>query len=306
VQYFPPNLPVIQPRPRQAQTKFTRRVREEIGKLFERQKLGPLRTALSGRLSKDSLPGTPLESLLLPLQESLSIESSIRTLLESSIRTLHAATRDCLQQLSGQDPGATQAVKTGATDVLGWLVLLAVSEDWLQKNAEQWEHLLNTQYIEIPLKTETGAAVVVARLREHPARFKKDCVPVDGAYRITVGELELGVDEDDALRELKELIWSAVCEEPLPHLFDEDADIMLKSTLEFRNDDGEHYYITIPASRYPSVAGSVSLLTRLSRDLPYLGAFLIGVENSDRVLVIEEPRFVALVQEFFRMLRKFP
>jgi hypothetical protein len=48
---------------------------------------------------------------------------------------------------------------------LGWLVLLAVSEDWLQKNAGQWEHLLNAQYIEIPLRYEESTEVVIARLR---------------------------------------------------------------------------------------------------------------------------------------------
>jgi hypothetical protein len=192
---------------------------------------------------------------------------------------------------------------------LGWLVLLAVSEDWLQKNAGQWEHLLNAQYIEIPLRYEESTEVVIARLRKHPARYipRQDSIRIDGANRVILGELELGLAQEDQLVELKKLIWSAIFNDSKPpHPFDRDAEIYLNSTLEFRNQDGEHYYITIPTSRYRSAGGDVTLLARLSRDLPYLGAFLIGVENGDQVLVIEEPRFVALVQEFFRMLRKYP
>ena len=106
--------------------------------------------------------------------------------------------------------------------------------------------------------------------------------------------------------EIKKLIWSTVFNDPKPpDPFDQDAEIRLNSTLEFRNQDVGHYYITIPASRYHSAGGDADPLARLSRDLPYLGAFLMGVENGDQVLVIEEPRFVALIQEFFRMLRKF-
>lgn len=286
--------------PQQAQTEFTKQIRQELGKLLGQKKLTPLLMDLPGCLSKDGQQEIRPECVLLPPQGSFSVESSIRT--------LHFAVKKCLERLGDQDRGAIPDIKDKITDVLGQLILLAVSEEWLQKNAEQWEHLLKTQYIEIPLKTEAGVEVVVARLHKHQAHIRqKDGSRIDGANRIIVGDLELGIADDDRLIELKKLIWSTVFNDPKPpDPFDRDAEINLNSTLEFRNQDGEHYYITVPANRYRSVSGDASLLARLSHDLSYLGAFLIGVENGDQVLVIEEPRFMALIQEFFRMLRKYP
>lgn len=300
-QYFLANPPVIPSRLQEAEDEFTQQVRKELHKLFSHRKLAPLLTDLPSCLSKDGQQEIPPEYILVPPQGSFSIEKSIRT--------LHTAVKECLERLSDQDKGAIPEIKDKVTNVLGWLVLLMISEDWLQKNAGQWERLLKTQCIEIPLKTETGIEVVIARLHKHQARYirRQDSIRVDGANRIALDELELGFAQEDQLIDLKKLIWSAIFNEPKPpHPFDRDAEINLNSTLEFRNQDGEHYYITVPANRYRSVGGDTAFLTRLSRDLPYLGAFLMGVENGDQVLVIEEPRFVALVQEFFRMLRKYP
>jgi hypothetical protein len=268
--------------------------------LLSQKKLAPLLVDLPGCLSKDGQQEIRPECVLLPPQGSFSVESSVRT--------LHAAVKKWLERLGDQDRGAIPDIKDKITDVLGQLVLLAVSEEWLQKNAEQWEHLLKTQYIEIPLRTEAGVEVFVARLHKHQAHIRqKDGSRIDGANRIIVGDLELGIVDDDRLIELKKLIWSAIFNDPKPpDPFDRNAEICLNSTLEFRNQDGEHYYITVPASRDCSVGGDATNLAHLSRDLPYLGAFLIGIENGDQVLVIEEPRFVALIQEFFRMLRKYP
>ena len=297
---YPPESPPSRSPPQQAQTEFTQQLRQELGKLLSQKKLAPLFVDLPGCLSKDGQQDIRPECVLLPPQGSFSVESSVRI--------LHAAVKKCLERLGDQNRGAIPDIKDKITDVLGQLILLAVSEEWLQKNADQWERLRKSQYIEIPLKTDAGVEVVVARLHKHQAHIRqKDGSRIDGANRIVVGDLELGITQDDRLIELKKLIWSAIFNDPKPpDPFDRYAEIHLNSTLEFRNQDGEHYYITVPASRYRSVGGDATLLARLSRDLSYLGAFLIGIENGDQVLVIEEPRFVALIQEFFRMLGKYP
>lgn len=142
----PPESPPNRSSPQQAQTEFTQQVRQELGKLLSQKKLAPLLVDLPGCLSKDGQQEIRPECVLLPPQGSSSVESSVRT--------LHAAVKKCLERLGDQDRGAIPDIKDKITDVLGQLILLAVSEDWLQKNAEQWEHLLKTQYIEIPLKIE--------------------------------------------------------------------------------------------------------------------------------------------------------
>lgn len=136
-QYFPSNPPAVRSPPQQAQTEFTKQVRQELGKLLSQKKLAPFLVDLPGFLSKDGQQDIRPECVLLPPQGSFSVESSVRI--------LHAAVKKCLERLGDQDRGAIPDIKDKITDVLGQLILLAVSEEWLQKNAEQWEHLLKTQ-----------------------------------------------------------------------------------------------------------------------------------------------------------------
>lgn len=108
---------------RKKQTEFTKQVRQELGKLLSQKKLAPLLVDLPGCLSKDGQQEIPPECVLLPPQGSFSVESSVRT--------LHASVKKCLERLGDQDRGAIPDIKDKIADVLGQLVLLAVSEEWL-------------------------------------------------------------------------------------------------------------------------------------------------------------------------------
>ncbi len=121
-----------------------------------------------------------------------------------------------------------------------------------------------------------------------------------------LGELELGLHHHDALIQVKKLIWNRVhrtTEAPEP--FDALAEDDLKSTLEIRYRRGESYYVLIPPRDTGALAGNTTLLHLLRQDLPYLGAFLIGVNTGEQVLVMNEARLMVLIREFLLMLRNY-
>ena len=79
----------------------------------------------------------------------------------------------------------------------------------------------------------------------------------------------------------------------------------LKETLAIRYERGENYYVIIPAQQDGSTVDDNVILNQLKRDFPHLGAFLIGSETEDQILVIPERRLVVLIREFLLMLRDY-
>lgn len=232
--------------------------------------------------------------LLVPLQAEFNIKSSIDE--------LHSVVETCLQRLVDQGSSAVPDVVSGATDLLGWLVLLAVSETWLQEKAELLDLLLSADHIAIPLETEAGTEVVFARLRaKKPAKLtlNNDGFQVLNPKRLEWAELELGFIGTDRMTEIYKLIWKKVMESDLLTLGKGELQ-QLKETLEIRYERGDNYYIII---RAPSDENTI--LMQLRKDFKHLCAFLIGVKAGEEVLVISEARLVVLIREFLLMLRKY-
>ena len=286
-----------------SQHAFTQRVRQEVGQLLLRPALRPLRDHLAAQATAADQRDNP-ETLLAPLDETFSIDDSLRI--------LRQATRECRRQLAeqGADAVAAQELNARALGVFGWLVLLTVSERWAQdklgpqtRSVEQhFQTLLGATYLALPVETEAGAQVVEARLREQPAALELDSQGFDpiSPFRVRLGHFERGIDLDDQLRQVKELIWNTVfkgTDEPLREPF-------LKEILEIRYQDGKSYYVMLPAVSGGAAAGQERLLRLLRRDLPHLGTFLIGLETGEQVLVMNESRLWALTSEFLRVLQE--
>ncbi len=182
----------------------------------------------------------------------------------------------------------------------------ASERDGSHERGPHFQQLLGVDSIALPLETGVGTEVVEARLRRHHAAFTLDRnqVNVVSPKHVRIGDLELDLDHRDALTEIKKLIWNTVHETTnAPAVFGALEDEDLKSTLEIRYQRNESYYVVIPASLAGSFAGGTALLHLLRRDFPYLGAFLIGVDTGEQVLVMSEARLQVWIREFFRMLR---
>lgn len=289
---------------RKKQIEFARRVREEIDKLFadRKIKLRALRDLLlerSAALQPDRTPPNSPGDLLVPRQTAFDVKSSIDD--------LHSTVETCLQQLSDQGSSEVSAIVSGATEVLGWLALLAVSETWLQEQSGLLDRLLIADHVSIPLQTDVGTEVVFARLRaKRPARLTldKDGVQIFNPNRLEWVQLELGISRTDRIMEIRKLIWKEIMKSDAPSFGQGELE-ELKETLQTRYERGESYYIIIRNSSNSSVVSDDAILMQLRSDFPHLCAFLIGAQTDERVLVVPERRLVVLVREFLLMLRKY-
>lgn len=302
-QYFPVSPPKDQKRDEQAQAEFFRQVRQGIANKLQSDKFGILRD----ELLKGQPVGTKPEEALIPSSEKISVESSIRQ--------LHHAVRACLetlteQALSGLDRNKRNKtrlneIKNSAPDVLGWLVLMTVREEWVNQGLNPAD-MANMQRLQIPIATDTGIEVFNARLRGHRAEFKlADGVWVRGKSRLNMGALEVGLNPSnstkvDPLQEIKQLICMAIHKKVAPNLI-----AQLSYTLEKRLEDGESYYLIVSSDELSVLATDVALRKRLRTELPHLGIFVRSGKMDGQVFVILEDHLEVLVREFLRMLDKF-
>ena len=257
--YFPSNLPGTLPelRPPQGQNECAQHVRRQLGQWLNRQKLRALRECLTQRAAERHLANAqhlnPVD-LLIPQQGPISVESAVNE--------LHAATESCLQGLTDQNSPAVPDIVNGATSLLGWLVLLAVSDAWLQDALAPLESLLKAERISIPVTTEAGTEVVVSRLHTHQARLAlgEDGFRVFNPNRLHWAELEIGPVRSDRLTEIQRLIWKTVMKSDVL-AFGQGEVEELKETLALRYERGENYYVIIPAQQDGStVADNATLI----------------------------------------------
>lgn len=281
----------------QTRSAFTEKVSKEIDKLLSWPRLSELRKGLS---RGQQAPGNPLEALI-PLQPSFDVTNSIDV--------LHRATESWLEQLHGQGANTREALEDART-LLGWLVLLAVREEWLREQTDLRDRLLNAEYVAIPVETEVGTDVVVARLYECQAKPELDTQnsrvfnprQIDWA---NWSRLEAGIVQQDRLTELRKLVWKTVMKYDPPADFGAGQSEELKETLAIRYKRGDHYYIIISVPSGGSSVADNSLFKQLRYEFPHLFAFLIGTGSGEEVLVMPERRLVVLVREFLLMLRKY-
>ena len=213
-----------QARRQQARRDFTQHVRQKIKPLLDRKKLRRLRESLLEQFADRENQHGP-ERLLVPYQEGFDIDQSIYG--------FRQATQQCLQRLADEESlNVTEAAKS-AIDIFGWLVLLAVSDTWLQKKPELLERLKKADHIEIPVSTPAAGEVAIASLHDHQARFKMDEQRMaHGKHQIGWGELEMGLTHNDSVTEIKKLIWKTVLKVDAPGPFTKTEDQDLQAELE--------------------------------------------------------------------------
>lgn len=296
----PPDPPPIPSPSISVHTELVKKARQEISTLLKKQKLTSLRKCLleqaKERQLNDNLPEDP--AYLLVPEGVFSVEQSLED--------LHQATQKCLEKLRDQDSDLVSAVISNAPDLLGWLVVLAVSETWLQEEAELAERLLNANHVAVPIKTKAGTEVVFSRLCSHAAKLElgDDGVSVFSPRQLAWPNLEMGIDQKDRLNEIKKLIWKAVMKTTVTGEFSQDHEDRLRERLAVRYGRGEGHYLIISHSADSAKTIDAVILNQLRNDLPHLVPFMIGTKSGNQVFVIGEFTLEALVGEFFLLLQR--
>jgi hypothetical protein len=276
--------------------RFRTRVRESIQAELERPGLGPLRAALAAKLS--ALPGADAGALATNL---------CRKDTKTAVRGLRAAVDEALKA-PAQSAEARAALNEPARALLGWLVLLSVREDWLQGRLGPGPDPDQVMEVRLPVETEAGTEVLVARLDESPARFATDPkgMRVYGGRHAMAGSSipEVGLSDADQANEIKRAIWKAVFKATPSAPWSAEMDQELDETLDVRRDTGEGHYITVRLSNPGEPLTLPAVCAALHRDLPHLQLVFLQAPGGEEVLLIPERTLQVLIREFLRTLEE--
>lgn len=212
---------------------------------------------------------------------------------------LHPAARKCLAKL---DAGRSEfdELWSAAKSLLGWLTLLAVSNDWIE---EQDDKLAASPDLAFELMVDTlcGVEIVSARFRQLAPRL--DAAPgeaeVLGGDAIGFPGLPTGTGDDYALERLLLAIWRCVFpESPREALTDKDLR-NLASTLKNREKNKtNHYYIPVSEGEACPLSRPDFRQKLLAR-LPGIPVIYLRSSGLSRALIVEdELDFMAIIREF--------
>lgn len=274
------------------EAEFLGMVRTEIGKLLRTPNLQPLSNLLqAGSALKDP------EEILVPLDvTSLDIIHQIDM--------LHDATRDIFWLLM-EEHRPIPVVE--AKQVLEWLLLLAVRDDWVQANTPSKAFSSTKSSKSIAEKYSCWAEICEARLRLKRPRLELE--PGSNPIKITAPnrifdyeELEKGLNYEDQFNELLRIMYMKIMmREPY---FNENWKAKLPYAIKQRLEGEEYYYVTIP---YKIYAKTLFKLTRheLGEILKLFDVFVYGATENSNALNVPENALLAVTREYLRLLRRF-
>ena len=269
---------------------FIQKVRHKVKSILETGK--PAALALRGALLKNQPPGLAPEQVLIPNHDSISPESAIREW-RKAVQASLEQTREHLAE-----------IKQCASDIMGWLILLCVDGIRLQQDRVSFIDLDKATEIIIPVKTQAGTEVFVARLQERSAKFQlKGTDKALGEGYVDPADLELGLLKPDCLLEIQKLVYIQVFKKG-PALSDDWLG-RLRHTLELDDEDkNKMYYLTLPRTRHSEL---IDTIKQLKADLPHLRILITGTSDSggDSILIMDESRLEALVLAFLTTLAEF-
>ena len=261
---------------------FIDKVREKIKEILDTEKPGAmaLRAALLSGHASGALP----ENILIP-KEHISPDVSISEWLKIILT--------CLSQARGH----LVEIKHCASEIMGWLLLLCVNSD----------HAIDvdkTKEILVPVNTETGTEVFIARLEQRSAKFQpKGTDTALGEGYVDPGDLELAFFKTDQLQQIQQLVYIKAFGN-IPNL-DKDWLGLLRDYLEINaNITKKMTYLTLSKIRYSE---HLDMIKNLKKALPHLQVLIVGVDNNggNSVLIMDESRIEAYVLTFLKIMADY-
>lgn len=275
-------------------------VKENIIKLLNKRKMEHFRGALGNRLNIEK--NGEKEYDIHRMAEILVNKDVL-----AAVSTLDTAVKKCFEDLSDAGADVDQVNRTWieSVNILGWLVLLGVDDEWAEETirylAEKGENL----HLTIPVKTGAGVEIVISRLKETKADLR-----IDGENKKVLGkkgipcdrwgEIEEGWDTGDKVLMIKTALWKQLIKvAPTGNkYFTPDMDDELNETILAKRDRGEHHYISVDRSCSYHPLLEKGVYDVLIKDLPALEIFFIGSDDRE-VTIISEPKLNARLRVFF-------
>jgi len=230
-----------------------------------------------------------------------------------ALNLMYHATVNCLQKLKAeQKPTAIDPTKEVAREVFGWLVLLAVNIEQVNRSGCSFDPWKDGIEVTIPLELEAGTEVLVSYLGDRAAWFtvkydNRNRPRVVGRDAFSIDGPEMGIGQTDPLTEILKCIWVEVRKSEAPIPFGPKERNQLQAMLKGRQKRKQsHYYITIPSQDDGSPLSDKALLRRLLEVLPSLRIMYIGSGQGEGILLLNEYDLWESILAFLEMLRDLP
>jgi hypothetical protein len=224
---------------------------------------------------------------------------------EDALRLLHIAAHASLAT-AGLTASQSATLRKAALNILGWL-LLSVKDEWVRERQAHGASDDTDLELRIPVETEVGTEVLVARLQGSPASFECNdtLTRVFGSRHVTGASFipEAGFGVANTVEEVKRAIWKAWYKGELKEPWTSDHDKALSKAFMMRRDVGERYYITVRLSDASNSLRGIDVSQAIRHDL-HLQVVILESGQGDEVLLIPERPLISLITEFLRTLRK--
>jgi hypothetical protein len=291
--------------------RFDPRVRERVERIWEQVVAGieaelgkpgaeSLQAALAQQLAKYSIDQGAVAGPAATARRLCNLD------VEDALRLLHIAVHTALKAISS----ASQviAVREAARNILGWLLLFSVKDKWVLEREGRGVGEDGDLELKIPVETEAGTEILVARLSGSPASFESDeaLTRVFGRRHATGGMPipEVGWGAVDTVVEIKRAIWKALNKQSVDGPWTPQHDERLDYVLQLRRDVDEGHYVTVRSFDLKDPLRHEEVFKNLRRTLPHLQVVFLEGGQGDEVLVVVEWKLATLIREFLRTLRE--
>lgn len=220
---------------------------------------------------------------------------------------------NCIEEMKGCErfDDHQKNLLNDVENIVAWLVLLTVSEKWLNENKDKLRDEDWKITISLPTQSELGTEIVISALKRRQCRFNCDDEIVKGAKDIgrgLQGELsgfivgDPGWLPDDIVTRLLKELWSILkISKVIPKEFKANDLKILNNELEIERDYDEGYYLIVAGK--DSALRSEDVYNSLNEKVPLLDIILIGVKG-DRALDCDEDKLHSYLRRLFRVVKR--
>ena len=278
-------------------------VKEKVGTILKRRRWSAFLPVLAENLGleKGSPDPAPLSGHL------VSLENRLR-----AINRVALSIRKTWRELESRDQEQLVEIWEDAADLIGWLVLLNVKSEWVNRHKKELEQKTSRFFISVPVLTETGAEIAHSTLIPKQAEFARVMEAskvgithqIHGKRRVSLKNsgYESGWNNEDRVDDLKKVIFKAL--KPDEHY--EKDDEVLKRIISDEIDLERVPYLVIERKLSDDREKNDAVLERLIHDLPSLSILqLVPFQNQqDSIMIIAEKSLNTTLHSFFKEKEK--
>ena len=296
-----PDDPKKRETPPGSNLEIKKKIHPRIIEILKQEKLKYLKQSLVEAL--ELIPSEMVE-------HSICMDLTGKSDLLDSIFSLGLAVKASFRQIKIHEEQVHDHITTTwtqAVNILGYLVLLLVDYDWVQKANPL---VVKGVKLEIPVVTDAGIEIVYSGLTATRARLEtgESGVYVNGKDRIDYRFPESGFDTEDTIHDIKTAIFKKLYPPDLKNqksLLYSGVKLDLNQVLKRRRKAGYHHYICVDEKDCNHPLELEKVYLGLKDELKELDIISISLDDSKKALIVSEPALNADLTEFFRNKPEF-